>query len=136
MHYYPVFYAYTLKKGGEITVRFRLWHDALYFISQSPVVGYGPGNYLNADIAGTLGNYEAHNTFLNLALQTGIVGISIVCFFTIKLARLCRHDYLLLGMICSLLVFGCFHFVLRQPIYWISWYVIYYLKTNNTNSNR
>ena len=74
-------------------VRMRLWNVGLRMIQERPVFGVGPGNfpigaqrYIHGDIR--LVGLSAHNAYMELAAETGLVGAGL--FVAILLAALAQ----------------------------------------------
>lgn len=76
-------------KDPTLTGRTDLWQDLLTAIAYRPFLGYGYGVYWSPDgpAAGFLSKAvawdpgEAHNGYLDVALNTGIVGVALLFFF-------------------------------------------------------
>ncbi len=108
---------------GEPQVRLQLWQAGLSLLAQSPWVGYGPGSFITTHTTlGYVTHYEAHNTFLDLALQGGLIGLAAYLWFLYQVGRCSIGKSTRLMTFAVLLVFSCFHFILRQPIVWLSFY--------------
>jgi O-antigen ligase len=100
------------------TVRVDLLRHAAHAWARSPVVGLGPGAH-----SGYLGPFqreEAHNTFLDWAASTGVVGAAALAALLAWAAAgvLRARDPLLAGGLAALAAFASFHYVLRQPVFW------------------
>lgn len=65
------------QSDGSNIERLRLWQESVTFISEHPLLGVGLGNYPLA--VKPTANYRepiyAHNLFLDIALETGLVGL-------------------------------------------------------------
>lgn len=74
---------------GSNTERLRLWQEALVHIGERPLLGVGLGNYplLVKPGAGYREPIYAHNLFLDIALELGIVGLSLFLGFVGLVAR-------------------------------------------------
>jgi hypothetical protein len=106
-------------QGG---IRFRMWADALDLAKHSPIVGYGPGLHIRVPVVGSTALQEAHNTVLDILVISGLIGLSglfgVMCwslYSSISNKRL--YLFLILGS--PMLVFMSFHYVGRQPLFWI-----------------
>lgn len=104
-------------EGGN--VRFLLWQNAIDVIQKSPLIGFGPGTF--SGIHGPFTGEEAHNSMLDWGMSTGVIGMLFLAllgiyFFLSVLRSGCDS---LLGMFVSLIIFSCFHYVLRQPVFWL-----------------
>lgn len=95
------------------TERLRLWQEALVHIGERPLLGTGLGNYplLVQPSASYRDPIYAHNMYLDIALEVGIVGL--VFFLGVlgyALLTAFRHwaknrEWLALGVVSSLMVF-------------------------------
>jgi len=109
-------YASEKNQGG---LRMLLLENGVNALKESPYVGLGPGSFsgLNTPFS----NKEVHNTPLDWATQTGVVGllllIGLVLYAMRGAWRSGRHE-LISGFI-ALIIFAQFHFVLRQPLVWV-----------------
>ncbi len=110
--------------------RVELISNAFELIQLSPLIGFGPGAHLssnhNLDIY-----WEAHNTFLDITLQTGFFGLCIYLFLLYKIANklIINKDIYLITAFISLIIFSTFHFLFRQPIFWF--YLFYFYQIGN-----
>ncbi|MGE0055968.1 MAG: O-antigen ligase family protein [Hyphomicrobium sp.] len=103
-------------------LRFALWKESLEQGLNSGLLGFGPGPHL------TLKSYkrpppakfEAHNAPLHLFTQGGFIAVLALVwlYFQSFLATLSTRAAGLAALVCSLVVFGFFHFVLRHPVFW------------------
>lgn len=101
---------------GSNQGRIAMWQVALEKISKQPVLGYGLGNYpfsVKSDVAPREPIY-AHNLFLDIATETGIVGLMLFLFALISaLLSLAKH-YPMLAV--SLIVYMG-HSLVETPLY-------------------
>src|SRR5207247_712178 len=75
--------------GGNDLDRIGLWHSALIVWSKSPIIGVGAGNLVGYmerfsvfSITLVLQGYQqAHNIFLELLAELGVVGLALFLFF-------------------------------------------------------
>ena len=119
----------TKDKGGEATaetaeLRLTLWTEALQRGLKSGSLGLGPGPHLerpnihgNGDLPRP---FEAHNTFLDLYTQGGIVAVGALVWLMGTAAFLVWRARLdaLLALMVSLVVFSLPHLIIRHPIMW------------------
>lgn len=86
---YPKIYTWnSFHKINELSLRFsdkplltgreRIWERLANYIAQKPFFGYGSST-LPGDFASS--NLSAHNTYLQVGLQTGIIGILLLLLF-------------------------------------------------------
>ena len=109
--------------GGN--VRFVIWQNALTVIQKSPMIGFGPGSF--SGIYGPFLGEEAHNSMLDWGMSTGLIGMLFLFLLGIYffLAVLRSEHWPLLGMFVSLIIFSCFHYVLRHPVFWLLLFCVY-----------
>lgn len=102
--------------------RLNLWAEALDKGIESRLVGFGPGPHLTSKSykRPPPNKFEAHNTFLDLFTQGGIVAVAAFLWITttafVTAARGNRPA--LAGLVLGLMVFGFFHYMVRHPIFW------------------
>jgi O-antigen ligase len=98
--------------------RFILWFNGVESIKDSPLLGNGPGAH--SGFYGPFEGVEAHNTFIDMLSQVGLIGTIVFFIFTFYL----YHKGSLVDnassffIIIVLFSFSFFHFVLRQPLFW------------------
>ena len=105
--------------GGQASTRFELWSRGLESVIDSKLLGWGPGAYSLADDEGI--RQEAHNTLIDWATQSGLGGVVALCgaWAAVLLGLYRRRETWLLGAAAALCAFAVFHFVLRQPAFWV-----------------
>ena len=132
------------KNGGkeavhEADLRLELWGEAIDRGLEAQMLGLGPGPHLpipasiiaarqtetdldtgdHPAVNGTP-DFEAHNTFLDLFAQCGLLGvvsfawIMTTAFFTAVRVRQAG----LAALLCGLAVFGLTNMIVRPPIFW------------------
>lgn len=111
--------------SGSATHRFELIANAFILLEQSPIIGFGPGAHINS-IQNTEIYWEVHNTFLDISLQVGVLGVLLyfLLLFKIGINLIKVNKYYLFFGLLSLIIFSSFHFVIRQPIFWF--YLFYF----------
>jgi hypothetical protein len=134
------------KNGGkelrqESDLRFSLWTQAIRLGIDSSMLGLGPGPHLEIPasvLAGRMGdnqpentvhpeqnatpNFEAHNTFLDLLTQGGIIAVLSFVWITV-VSALHAHKVRAAGLatlICGLSLFCMTGLIIRQPLFWFS----------------
>lgn len=112
--------------GNEGNVRMALWGQAISLLLDNPLFGLGAGAGVFKESTQLFS--EAHNSFLDLGIQSGFVGVGLyVVFLALILMQIIKKkDSVVLLMFIGLLVFSLFHFTLRQPIIWF--YLAYMLQ--------
>lgn len=104
--------------GDQGSVRVTLWKNGLRALAASPLVGNGPGAF--AGLFAPFTNGEAHNTFIDWAASTGILGVVLLLVLlggVLRRAWRSGHTTLVAAVV-SLAFFSIFHYVLRQPLFW------------------
>ncbi|MBL7198441.1 MAG: O-antigen ligase family protein [Candidatus Omnitrophica bacterium] len=107
-------------RAGSITriensssFRINLWKESLQIIEDFPVIGIGLNTYSRVGPKYTKGEggYYPHNSYLQLAAETGIIGLFSFLWIIIKLFKLGLHflkdrkEPLILGLLTALLAF-------------------------------
>jgi O-antigen ligase len=108
-----------LSADDQGNARMILWAEAISEISKSPILGRGPGARTSTAIAGVI---EAHNSYLDLALTTGLLGaamaLGLVVTLSLRASLLARPP--LWSAFMALQCFVMFHNVFRHPLLWFS----------------
>ena len=116
--------------SGQGTTRLALWRLGIETAKDSPIVGLGPGAHIPFQLATGTEKYEAHNTLVDILVVSGIVGIGVLGAIVLMLAR---HAYetrtlaLFSVLTVPVLLFSMFHFVGRQPLFWITFVLAAYV---------
>lgn len=111
---------FTSVDEGE--ARSTLWNGAIVKGLESPIVGFGPGPQIEY-VPGF--RSEAHNIYLDIFTQAGILGlVALVCLTFVSIYSNRRDPAILAGSV-ALFVFCLGHFALRQPIFWF--WVAYFI---------
>jgi O-antigen ligase len=138
-----------MTKGGggrdtEETARLRVevWNRATSRGIESGMLGLGPGPHLEIPPSivagrrdstndpkhvehpefGFVPNFEAHNTFLDLFIQGGLIAV-LSLGWLVATALVGTHRAELDGLttlLCGLAVFSIFHLIVRHPIFWFA----------------
>ena len=105
--------------GGQGDLRFHRWQNGLVALHSSPLFGLGPGAF-SGDEKPFRGQ-EAHNLYIDWMASGGVLAGLVLVWFQgrvwLNLAR--TQDIALWSGFVSLLVFSCFHYVARHPIFWL-----------------
>jgi O-antigen ligase len=111
--------------GDQGSVRLSVWQNALAAWERSPVVGLGPGSY--SGYSGPFEGTEAHNTLLDWSASAGTLGlVLLLLLYGGLVTQLLRsRARILLLALTSILTFSLFHYVMRQPLFWV-WLVLLY----------
>jgi O-antigen ligase len=128
--------------GQESDLRFTLWENAMQLGMDSGMLGLGPGPHLEIPASilrarentedqleniehpqqSSAPNFEAHNTFLDLLTQGGmiavlsfvwILGVSVFIAYKARLAGLA-------ALICGLSIYCMTGLIIRHPMFWFS----------------
>lgn len=79
----------TLEPFSSLMWRFRLWKNTIPFFFERPILGHGLSSFqvLSRDVQGLslLPAPEAHNDYLKILIETGIVGLIIYISTYLKL---------------------------------------------------
>jgi hypothetical protein len=132
------------KEGGQATeheaeLRFELWGQALHRGIEAQFLGLGPGPHLAIPIElvtarqsenqpaniehptpSAIPNFEAHNTLLDLFVQGGLLADFAFVWLSVSTLRVGYRSGLdaLTVLVGSLFLFGLFHLIIRQPVFW------------------
>lgn len=107
-----------LNSGNQAVVRFTLWRHGIEAMLASPIFGLGPGSY--SGLGAPFQHTEAHNTLIDWGMSSGIVGVLLLLSaYAVVLWRMRTKSLFLFGAALSLLAFSFFHYVLRQPLFWL-----------------
>jgi hypothetical protein len=125
----------------EADLRLGLWDQAIGRGIDSGMLGLGPGPHLRMPYSIVQGravmrervnivhpdpwgapNFEAHNTLLDLFTQGGLLAaFSFVWLVGSTISTSYKNGCsALMTMLGGLLVFGMFHLIIRQPIFWFA----------------
>lgn len=107
--------------GGS---RLVIWSNAIKAWLYSPIFGLGPGSYSGDHV---FGGYEAHNTFLQILTQGGIVAGIVYILFIFKLIKMTHKNLFLLCAVVSLIAYGFGINDLRRTVLWFYYILFYYL---------
>jgi O-antigen ligase len=81
----------TLGGGGGTSLaedpRIRIWMQGLASLRQNPLLGVGAGAYVTVTGAGGGKAYVAHNTFISVAVELGLVGLALYLAYIYMLFR-------------------------------------------------
>ncbi len=136
-----------LKKGGaeadgEMMLREDLWHQALERGIESGMLGLGPGPHLQmpAEIAAAhaddaapppdvsfppqngTANYEAHNTFLDVFVQGGLLAVVSLLGLMMRALKVAYRAAAagFVSMLTSVAIFMTTGNIIRQPLFWFA----------------
>lgn len=101
--------------GGH---RMDVWSQAFAGILESPIFGRGPG--AQNLVANVGASREAHNSYLDIGLAAGLIGLgAAICLTASLLLRpsLVAHP-LLWSAFMAMQCFVMFHYMFRHPLFW------------------
>lgn len=108
----------VLFENAETADRLSRWGYAIQALWGSPAFGYGWGSFSGPyyPFAGE----EAHNTWLDWVLSTGLAGLVLLLRFQFQIVKglIARANLWLLAGVASYFGVMFFHYVLRHPIFW------------------
>jgi len=109
-------YFYRLEEVLYSPDRLRIFKNAVELFFLHPILGWGYG-YANVGVGST----SAHNLFLELAVDTGIVGVVIICwslFFSIRIGinMIKKIDNIDLKYLVSLIITMFFYDILQSMV--------------------
>jgi hypothetical protein len=112
--------------ADEAGGRTLLYVNAIKVILSSPLYGYGVGSF--SGFTGPFGTYEAHNTFLDLSMQFGVIfSIIIYGLFIIFMANcIYNKQYLIFAFTLAFIMGSLFHFTARHFSFWVIFSIIYF----------
>ncbi len=103
-------------EGSQGDIRLTAWRHGIEAISQSPLVGFGPGAY--SGLLGPFENFEAHSSLIDWGMSTGLIGIILhLLLWGWCLWRALRsRSPAFFGMMVSIIMAVTFGYLLRHPI--------------------
>ncbi|PLS01122.1 O-antigen ligase family protein [Neobacillus cucumis] len=105
--------------------RLIIWGNAIKAWLHSPIFGLGPGSYSGTFV---FGGFEAHNTFLQILTQAGILGGILYILLVSKLLKTTRFNTYILCAVITLLMYGFGINDLRRTVLWF-YYILFYFLT-------
>lgn len=125
-------------EANSIDWRFGLWHEMAAEFRKRPVLGYGLGSFpvvRELQINDYYASTEAHNDYLRLAIETGIIGVGIYLLLLVLTVRALIRAYCalagserqlmvigMLGFLAGFVVMSFFDNLLQgTPVMWAMW---------------
>ncbi|MEH7014761.1 O-antigen ligase family protein [Neobacillus niacini] len=108
--------------------RLLIWRSAIEAWLHSPIFGLGPGSYSGTHV---FRGFEAHNTFLQILTQGGIVGGIAYLFLVSKMTKATYMNTFILCAIVSLIMYGLGINDLRRSVLWFYYILFYFLCLNS-----
>ena len=117
----------SLFSPSPFEVRMSLFKNGIIGLKEAPVFGFGPGAH--SGISAPFEGSEAHNSILDWALMSGLTGVGLLLILAIYLVvpLIKRGEIELLLVLCCIGIFSQAHFVLRHPVVWVYFLLIYLL---------
>ncbi|QKE74329.1 O-antigen ligase family protein [Arthrobacter citreus] len=114
--------------------RLIIWGNAIKAWKHSPIFGLGPGSFSGQEV---FFGYEAHNTFLQILTQGGIMGGIAYIILVKKLTKMVSVNVYILCAVVSLIAYGLGINDLRRTVLWFYFILFYYLslKSKGGKSN-
>jgi hypothetical protein len=127
------------ESADEGNARVELYINSIRAVFSSPLFGLGIGSF--SGLNGPFEGWEAHNTFLDLAMQFGVVFPFIIylIFFKSVFHMIANKSFLLSSFLIAFIVNSLFHFSGRHFNFWIELAIIssyLYLNPGNLNQIR
>ncbi len=111
----------SIDEGGG---RLSLWYFGIVAwlkSSGSVLVGHGAGSY--SGFTAPFQGVEAHNTIIDLLTIGGVVFLIPYLMPLFRAVVQLRRSHIVVAAV-GLLTFSQFHFVGRQPVFWLAWFVL------------
>jgi hypothetical protein len=119
---YNFLLAFFLENDGK-QAREIIYTNGFIHALSSPLVGYGPGSH--APFNGEF--WDAHNTFLTVLLQSGILGFAFFMFFIFNMFIVSKTHFYLVGAFVVIFVYALGGDILRRLPIWIIFLGVTYL---------
>ncbi len=104
--------------------RLVIWSNAIKAWGYSPIVGLGPGSFSGTKV---FFGYEAHNTFLQILTQGGILGGIAYILLISKLTKSTSVNVYILCAVIALVIYGLGINDLRRTVLWFYYILFYFL---------
>jgi O-antigen ligase len=116
------------KLERDVGGRAKLWEQALERGLESRMLGLGPGPHLvrPAELREPrwdwLPDFEAHNTFVDVFLQGGLLATAALLWLLVTAVRTAaKADFsCLVALVIAMSGFALTHFIVRHPIVWFA----------------
>lgn len=125
---YSIHY-YIYQIPSEFYIRLEIWENLLAMLENGKwILGYGPGALVQVRDIHHLPPQEAHNLFLGIIYQGGIISLFIALYGLYRLAikTITTNQMFLCFALISLVFLSLLHNPIRMPILWF--YLIYIYK--------
>lgn len=107
-------------QGNQGEGRIVLWEHGLAAWKHSPAFGLGPVSL--SGIAGPFEHTESHNTYIDVLSQGGMGALAVILLIALLSFRsgVGNRCYGFVIGLAMLMVFCLFHYMIRQPIFWLT----------------
>ena len=118
---------------GQGEIRLLLWFNGLNAWFDAPFLGHGPGHY--SGVWGAYENMESHNFYIDWLTAYGLIGTLFLVGLFIYLIKISLHvsKIPILLLVVALIIQMSFHFLGRQPFFWII--ISYAVMAARSNAN-
>lgn len=110
--YFSDFIVNVLHRNTTFTGRTMIWDRTIEYIKQAPILGYGVADFQERLL--TMGIFHAHNTYLNILFEGGI--IALVFYFRINLSVIKKIKNYIQDKFVIILSFGTFLYFIMTTI--------------------
>jgi O-antigen ligase len=120
-------------EGSQGETRLKLWFNGIEAAYNSPLFGLGPGAH--SGLTAPLSDFEAHNTFIDWASSSGLIGLTSYIAFTfwVGCKAWLRGYMALVAALIALIIYSSFIYVLRHILFWF--YLISIVKLCSQSSD-
>lgn len=92
--------------------RLEIYSTIIDSLNKNWIFGLGPGNHAG------YGNYEYHNTYLEIVAMSGILGFAVYFLYSVKIFLVTKNNIYLQSVIILLYSYGLAGFAMRRLIFW------------------
>lgn len=113
--------------------RILLWERGIERLSVSPIFGLGPGAHLLGD--NIIPFLEVHNTYIDVALRGGVVGLFILLIMLFKSIYIVKSNIFAVSIVLFFCLYGIAGYSLRRITLWFFIMAIVYIYKNYKKEN-
>lgn len=112
------------QEGDQDTTRFTLWINGIEAGLMHPIIGWGPGTWSGP--FAPLELEEAHNSAIDYFSSAGLLGLAVL---TVGMGYIYTRTFIsknaaLFAGVLAISAYAMFHNVLRQPVTWMTLYIL------------
>lgn len=119
--------AARLESVADGSGRFEIWRNAISLWAESPIFGIGWHNFLYFNNSFFMRNNYAHNTFLEVLVETGIVGFILYFLFFLSiffyLLTLVKHTnrftYMMYSFIAMVIMLNALSLIISETLFFL-----------------